>query len=128
MPKKIIILCDGTGNAIKENQSNVLKFYRLLERGPRQVVFYDTGVGTITDSSGRWSRAWIAFKRVWGLATGYGLFNNVLDAYRFLSTSYQEGDEVYMLGFSRGAYTVRVLAGFNETKSKKHRYSGRRVS
>ncbi len=114
-PKKIIILCDGTGNAIKDNQSNVLKFYRLLERGPGQIVYYDTGVGTITDSTGAMSQAWIEFKRIWGLVTGFGLFANVLDAYRFLSRYYQDGDQVHMLGFSRGAYTVRVLAGFNET-------------
>ncbi len=114
-PRKIVILCDGTGNAIKENQSNVLKFYRLLKSSDDQIVYYDTGVGTITDSNSMWSRNWIAFKRIWGLATGYGLFANVLDAYRFLSRYYEDGDQVYMLGFSRGAYTVRVLAGFNET-------------
>jgi uncharacterized protein (DUF2235 family) len=114
-PRKIIILCDGTGNAIKENQSNVLKFYRLLQRNDDQIVYYDTGVGTITDSTGAMSQAWLEFKRIWGLATGFGLFANVLDAYRFLSRYYHDGDEVYMLGFSRGAYTVRVLAGFNET-------------
>ena len=114
-PRKIIILCDGTGNAIKENQSNVLKFYRLLERNDEQIVYYDTGVGTLTDSIGAMSQAWIEFKRIWGLATGFGLFANVLDAYRFLSRYYNDGDQVYLLGFSRGAYTVRVLAGFNET-------------
>ena len=58
MPKKIIILCDGTGNAIKENQSNVLKFYRLLKRDPSQIVFYDTGVGTMTDSN-RFYSQWV---------------------------------------------------------------------
>jgi uncharacterized protein (DUF2235 family) len=49
---------------------------------------------------------------VWGLLTGYGLDENVLDAYRFLVDTYSEGDRVYLFGFSRGAYTIRVLAGF----------------
>ena len=57
----------------------------------------------------------LIIKGVWGLLTGYGLFANVLDAYRFLATQYVDGDEIYMLGFSRGAYTVRVLAGFIQT-------------
>jgi uncharacterized protein (DUF2235 family) len=48
---------------------------------------------------------------VFGLATGYGLDDNVLSAYEFLIENYEEGDELFMFGFSRGAYTVRVLAG-----------------
>ena len=46
-----------------------------------------------------------------GLATGYGLDDNVLAAYAFLVHTYQAGDQIYLFGFSRGAYTVRVLAG-----------------
>ena len=48
---------------------------------------------------------------VLGLATGYGLDNNVLTAYDFLINHYQEGDDIFLFGFSRGAYTIRVLAG-----------------
>ncbi len=111
MPKKIIVFCDGTGNEIKEHQSNVLKFYRVLKKDKSQVAFYDTGIGTISDSG-----SWAAFKNkakgVIGLATGYGLDANILDAYRFLIRNYQTGDDVYLFGFSRGAHTVRVLAGF----------------
>ena len=117
MPKKIVICCDGTGNEIKENQSNVLKFYRVLKESPDQIGFYDPGVGTISNSG-----AWATFKNkakgVFGLATGNGLDNNVLDAYRFLVRTYdhaedlEDCDEIYLFGFSRGAHTVRMLAGF----------------
>lgn len=111
MAKNIVIFCDGTGNEIKENQSNVLKFYRALKKDKSQIAFYDTGIGTISNSG-----AWAAFKNkakgVFGLATGYGLDTNVLDAYKFLVQHHQKGDNVYLFGFSRGAYTVRVLAGF----------------
>ena len=55
MAKKIVICCDGTGNEIKENQSNVLKFYRVLKESADQIGFYDPGVGTISNS-GAWSR------------------------------------------------------------------------
>lgn len=109
--QRLIVCCDGTGNEIKENQSNVLKFYRCLKKNrDDQISFYDTGVGTISDSS-----AWSVFKSrakgVFGLATGYGMDANILDAYRFLIDHHREGDEIYLFGFSRGAYTVRVLAG-----------------
>ncbi len=111
MPKKIVICCDGTGNEIKENQSNVLKFYRVLKEDKSQIAFYDPGVGTISNS-GAWANIKNKTKGVFGLATGYGLDANVLDAYKFLVRNYNKGDEIYLLGFSRGAHTVRVLAGF----------------
>ena len=111
MPKKIVICCDGTGNEIKENQSNVLKFYRVLKEDKSQIAFYDPGVGTISNS-GAWANIKNKTKGVFGLATGYGLDANVLDAYKFLVHNYNKGDEIYLLGFSRGAHTVRVLAGF----------------
>ena len=111
MPKNIVICCDGTGNEVGANLSNVLKLYRVLRKTSAQVVFYDPGVGTL-GSSDPWSRLKNKFRLVWGLATGYGLDDNVRDAYRFLVDQYEEGDQVFLFGFSRGAYTVRMLAGF----------------
>ena len=111
MAKKIVICCDGTGNEIKENQSNVLKFYRVLKESDDQIGFYDPGVGTISNS-GAWSLFKNRAKGVFGLATGNGLDANVLDAYRFLIRHFELGDEIYLFGFSRGAHTARVLAGF----------------
>ncbi|QPF92306.1 T6SS phospholipase effector Tle1-like catalytic domain-containing protein [Bradyrhizobium commune] len=113
-PKNLVICCDGTGNEISENISNVLKLYRCLcktdKTVPRQMVFYDPGVGTMTEPS-TWGRWKSNIKLVLGLATGYGLDDNVLAAYCFLVAHYAPGDRIYMFGFSRGAYTVRVLAG-----------------
>ncbi|MCG8688913.1 MAG: DUF2235 domain-containing protein [Desulfobacterales bacterium] len=111
MKRNLIICCDGTGNEIKDNQSNVLKFYRLIKKDDTQIGFYDPGVGTISDSNA-WARFKNKAKGVFGLATGYGLDTNILEAYRFLTRNYKDGDQIYLLGFSRGAYTVRVLAGF----------------
>lgn len=111
--KNIVICCDGTGNEIGENISNVLKLYRCLRKTdrtqPHQVVFYDPGVGTLARPD-PWQKLWQDFKTIFGLATGYGLDDNVLTAYEFLVDHYQEGDAIYLFGFSRGAYTVRVLA------------------
>lgn len=112
--KNIVVCCDGTGNEISENISNVLKLYRVLRKTgkthPQQVVFYDPGVGTLARPD-----PWTKFKQgaltVLGLATGYGLDENVLRAYSFLISQYEDGDQIFLFGFSRGAYTVRVLAG-----------------
>jgi uncharacterized protein (DUF2235 family) len=113
-PKNLVICCDGTGNEISENISNVLKLYRCLRKTdrtqPRQMVFYDPGVGTVTEPS-TWNRWKANIKLVLGLATGYGLDDNVLAAYGFLVEHYAPGDRIFLFGFSRGAYTVRVLAG-----------------
>jgi len=111
MPKNIVICCDGTGNEVEANLSNVLKLYRIVRKNEDQVVFYHPGVGTISDSEA-WSRLKSDALGVWGLLTGYGLDEDVLCAYRFLIDTYAEGDQVYLFGFSRGAYTMRVLAGF----------------
>jgi uncharacterized protein (DUF2235 family) len=112
--KNIIILCDGTGNEISENISNVLKFYRCLRKtdktSPRQMVFYDPGVGTLARPN-PWRKLAQDFTAILGLATGYGLDDKVLQAYLFLVRHYEPGDQIYLFGFSRGAYTVRVLAG-----------------
>ena len=109
--KNIVICCDGTGNEIEANLSNVLKLFRVARKSDDQVVYYDPGIGTIS-SSDAWSRLKARARGFFGLVTGYGLDENVLDAYRFLVDEYEDGDQVFLFGFSRGAYTVRVLAGF----------------
>jgi uncharacterized protein (DUF2235 family) len=110
--KNIVVCCDGTGNEIGENISNVLKLYRVTRKTgkvARQVVFYDPGVGTLARPN-PWTRLQQNTVMVLGLAAGYGLDDNVLSAYRFLIQNYEEGDDIFLFGFSRGAYTVRVLA------------------
>lgn len=114
MGRNIVVCCDGTGNEISENISNVLKLYRCLRKTekttPRQLVFYDPGVGTLARPD-PWHKLKQDFSAIMGLATGYGLDDKVLQSYQFLVHTWQPGDEIYLFGFSRGAYTVRVLAG-----------------
>jgi uncharacterized protein (DUF2235 family) len=111
--KNIVICCDGTGNQINENISNVLKLYRCLRKSgktePQQLVFYDPGVGTLARPD-PWRKVLQDTVTILGLATGYGLDDNVLAGYEFLVRNYEEGDAIYLFGFSRGAYTVRMLA------------------
>jgi uncharacterized protein (DUF2235 family) len=111
MPKNIIICCDGTGNEFGDHNSNVVKLYgSLIVDGRRQVGYYHPGVGTMgaPTASNRISKLW---SMVMGLAFGAGLLANVSDAYRYLMNVFEEGDRVYLFGFSRGAFTARALAG-----------------
>lgn len=111
--RHIVICCDGTGNEISDNLSNVLKLYRTLRKTekthPNQLVFYDPGVGTL-ERPDPFHRFKQNFNLVIGLAFGYGLDDNVLASYQFIVENHGEGDDIYLFGFSRGAYTVRVLA------------------
>lgn len=111
MPKNIVICCDGTGNAFGEHNSNVVKLLQVAERAiENQVVFYDPGVGTMEAPEALF-RATKKLTWWFGLGFGMGLRRNVGEAYAYLMEHYEEGDKVFLFGFSRGAYTARVLAG-----------------
>jgi uncharacterized protein (DUF2235 family) len=110
MPKNIVICCDGTGNEFGAVNSNVVRLYRVLEANPQtQVVYYHPGVGTLgaPNALTKLQKWWT---RMCGLAFGYGLSAVVADACKFLMDHFEEGDRVYLFGFSRGAYAVRALA------------------
>lgn len=106
--KNIVICCDGTGNEFGSNNTNVVEAYSIAKKTEAQIVFYDPGVGT-----GGWeySESTGNLKAKKDQATGEGLQNNVNDAYKYLMQVYEEGDKLYLFGFSRGAFTVRSFAG-----------------
>ena len=85
-------------------------FATLIIDGIKQVGYYHPGGGPMDapTARNRLSKAWSI---VMGLAFGAGLLSNVGDAYRYLMNVYEEGDNVFLFGFSRGAYTVRALGG-----------------
>ena len=104
MPKNVVLLSDGTGtSAAQLLKTNVWRVYEALQLTDptRQVACYDDGVGTSS------------FKplALLGGAFGVGLARNVLRLYRFLCEHYEPGDRSYAFGFSRGAFTIRVLIG-----------------
>jgi uncharacterized protein (DUF2235 family) len=110
MPKNIVILCDGTGNEFGDRNSNVVKLRQALVRDVRQAIYYHPGVGTM-GAMNALTTAGKVWTKVRGLAFGYGLSENIADAYRFLMLNFQREDQVYIFGFSRGAYTARALCG-----------------
>jgi uncharacterized protein (DUF2235 family) len=109
--RNIVICCDGTANEPKaRGATNVFELVRLLRAQPDQLVYYDPGLGT-ESAPGAQTRIAKTTTKVLGLAFGYGLKKNIGDAYTYLMDHYQPGDRIFMFGFSRGAYTVRALAG-----------------
>lgn len=118
MPKNIVILMDGTSNGITSQRTNILRLYGCLRKSDSQLVYYDPGVGTL-GAQGVWSRRVQQASELWSMATGAGVDQNVKEAYRFLVENYNDGkaeggkrDRIFLFGFSRGAYTARMLAGF----------------
>jgi uncharacterized protein (DUF2235 family) len=110
VPRNIVVCCDGTDNEVATDSTNVLRLFRMLERDGRQVAYYDGGVGTLVDPAAI-SRVRKSLSRRLDAAIGLRVRENVIAAYRFLSLNYQPGDRIYLFGFSRGAYTVRAVAG-----------------
>jgi uncharacterized protein (DUF2235 family) len=108
--RNIVVLLDGTSNEIKDNLTNVLKLYRMLDRSAGQIVWYQPGVGTF-GLERSWGKASQGADALWGLMTGWGLDDNIMAAYRFLAERWRPGDRIWLFGFSRGAYTARAVAG-----------------
>ncbi|WP_299880018.1 DUF2235 domain-containing protein [uncultured Cocleimonas sp.] len=108
--KNIILSTDGTGSAGGVGHgTNVWRLHTAIDRqshltvenNKRQVAFYHDGVGTQDKK----------ILKIIGGAFGYGLKRTIKELYTFLINNYEPGDQIYLFGFSRGAYTVRLLAG-----------------
>jgi uncharacterized protein (DUF2235 family) len=135
MPRNLVICSDGTGNTFDQHVSNVSRLVHAVELADRddQLVFYDQGIGTnpslVKDvktfkcEAGK-SRAGLEIldgpkvslarplATLAGLSVGYGLYANLREMYQALATHYRaESDLLFLFGFSRGAFTVRALAG-----------------
>jgi uncharacterized protein (DUF2235 family) len=104
MSKRIVFCADGTWDAPGSN-SNVYLIYKALTVSAEQVTYYDDGIGA--DATG--------LSRALDGAFGQGLFQKIQDGYTKIAHVYEQGDQVYLFGFSRGAYTARCLAGMIAT-------------
>jgi len=101
--KRIALFLDGTWNTVGDN-TNVWRLKCLCAardaQDINQLVYYDAGLGTQFG------------EKIRGGVLGYGLGKNLKDAYEWLIDNYYPGDDIFIFGFSRGAYTARSLAGF----------------
>lgn len=110
MPRNIVLCCDGTSNQFARDRTNVIKlFHALVKDEDRQAVYYHPGIGTRAPT-GIGTAVGGVVARIGGLAFGYRLEDDIADAYSFLMNHFRDGDQVYIFGFSRGAYTARVVA------------------
>ena len=100
MSKRIVFCADGTWDSSAEN-TNVYRIFKALKTTAGQVPYYDDGVG---------ADGLVIEKLVAG-AFGEGLFQKIKDGYTKIAQVYEKGDELFLFGFSRGAYTARSLAG-----------------
>ncbi|WP_124552182.1 DUF2235 domain-containing protein [Methylophilus methylotrophus] len=112
--RKLIVCCDGTWNNLNQSElgvptpTNVVKlFYSLAKEdsnGIKQIAYYHPGVGTENKFLNKYL----------GGGLGVGLGKNIKSAYKWICDQYEDGDQLYLFGFSRGAFTVRSLSGFLE--------------
>ena len=101
MGRRIAYCADGTWDTVT-NDTNVYRISKAIVKIPgEQYSFYDDGVG----SDGT------PIEKLLGGAFGLGLFQKIKDGYSDIASVYEAGDEVFLFGFSRGAYTARSLAG-----------------
>ena len=120
MPRNIVVYSDGTGQdggvRAEQRLSNVYKMYRASRVGPDsaidpalQVAFYDAGLGTDDDVKG-FGRFTRTIGKFLGSVAGRGIGTNIADCYEFVLNHWRPGDRIYIVGFSRGAYTARCVA------------------
>lgn len=119
--RNLVMLFDGTGNILGNDQdTNVVRLMRALQkhathdaRTPGQLVYYDPGVGTANSFPvDSWlSKVHQSLQMLAGMALGRGAFENISEAYEFLVQHYQDGDRIFLFGFSRGAFTARAVGG-----------------
>lgn len=101
--KRLVVCLDGTWNTAKDETNIDWIAKNVLEANAEpmpQHAHYVEGVGT---------RRW---ERTGGGLSGYGLSEQILDGYEFIRCEWQQGDELFIFGFSRGAYAARSLASF----------------
>src|SRR5271165_1284847 len=100
MSKRIIFCADGTWDS-SANDTNAYKIFKALQTTADQVPYYDDGVGANR----------LPIEKLAGGAFGAGLFQKIKDGYTKVAHAYEKGDDIFLFGFSRGAYTARCLAG-----------------
>src|SRR6266516_3040237 len=110
--RNLVVCFDGTNYEFGREPTNVVRLIEVLDRdrSKRQRLYYDPGIGTLPEP-GILIPALKTLTEWFGLAFGLGLSRKIAQAYTYLMDSWESNDRVFLFGFSRGAYTARVLAG-----------------
>ncbi|EJD54254.1 WD40 repeat-like protein [Auricularia subglabra TFB-10046 SS5] len=120
--RNLVVCIDGTSNQFSKKNTNVVELYSRLEKSDGQLTFYNSGIGTYAEPS--W-RSWSYYRQVLAhkldLAFALRFERIIISAYAWLVDNYQEGDRIFLFGFSRGAYQVRALSAMIETVGILHK-------
>jgi len=108
--RNIVVCCDGTSNEVATDSTNVLRLFRALAADDGQIGWYDPGVGATPDPTKLLALS-RSVGRLFAMAAGASVRANACRAYRYLSETWRPGDRIWLFGFSRGAYTIRAVAG-----------------
>ncbi|EGO30045.1 hypothetical protein SERLADRAFT_366014 [Serpula lacrymans var. lacrymans S7.9] len=115
--RKLVVCIDGTSNQFGQKNTNVIEIYSQVCKDPKdnQLTYYNSGIGTFAEPSWKSLRylGQVLDHKI-DLAIAWNFEQIVMNAYRWLVADYEPGDVIYLFGFSRGAYQVRVLAGMIE--------------
>ncbi|KAJ8481804.1 hypothetical protein ONZ45_g15181 [Pleurotus djamor] len=127
--RNLVLCIDGTANQFSAQSSNIVEIYsRLIKLADEQLTFYNSGIGTYAKPS---FRSWKYFRQVFDhtvdTAIAWNFERIVHAAYKWLSETYRPGDRIFMFGFSRGAYQVRVVAGMIEKVGLLHKGSDNQI-
>ncbi|KAI0042230.1 WD40 repeat-like protein [Auriscalpium vulgare] len=126
--RNLVVCIDGTANQFSEKNTNVVELYSRLDKDAEQLTYYDSGIGTYVKDS-TWSPSYwkqVASNAI-DMAIAWNFKKIVLGAYEWLSENYQEGDKIFLFGFSRGAYQVRVIAGMIEKVGLLHKGNNNQI-
>ncbi|KAG8891539.1 hypothetical protein FRB99_003531, partial [Tulasnella sp. 403] len=112
-PRNLILCFDGTGNSYADENTNIVRLFSAFEkeRTDKQLCYYQAGIGTYAPPNAVWSPVSRKVMKVLDLGLAIYLDAHIMGGYRFLMENYNEGDKIFLFGFSRGAYTARCLAG-----------------
>ncbi|KAF8600995.1 hypothetical protein BDV93DRAFT_587094 [Ceratobasidium sp. AG-I] len=110
--RRLVVCIDGTSNQFSDKNTNVVELYSHIKKDHNQLTYYNSGIGTYARPSWRsYTYMKQVFENLIDLAIAWNLEQVIIGAYRWLSDTYQPGDQIFLFGFSRGAYQVRALAG-----------------
>ncbi|KAL0059017.1 hypothetical protein AAF712_014255, partial [Marasmius tenuissimus] len=120
--RNLVVCIDGTSKKFGEKNSNVVELYSRLVKDDSQLTYYNSGIGTYPQPS----LASLSFytrgaANIFDMAFARWLKKRIMEAYRWLSENYRKGDRIFLFGFSRGAYQVRVLSAMIEKIGLIHR-------
>ncbi|EIN07755.1 hypothetical protein PUNSTDRAFT_34256, partial [Punctularia strigosozonata HHB-11173 SS5] len=120
--RNLVVCIDGTANQFSDKNTNVVELYSRLIKNDTQLTYYNSGIGTYARENRLSLQYWMqALDHTIDMAIAWNFKKIVLDAYQWLSENYRPGDRIFLFGFSRGAYQVRVIAAMIERVGLLHK-------